>query len=890
LERIAGKPARPLRSVSKNMGKNNIFDKESVNLAANAAASCSAQCQADCGADKAVDGDIMSTRWMTPDEKREQWIQLDLGESKAFNHVRMYWGAIYASAYVLECSQDGEQWSVILDDRYSQGGKQNLLLSKVYHARYVRLWVKESSNTADAKMVLYALELYLRDMERIANRAADGLEVPSLIGRNFYLPMEWDRDGVFYRWSSDFPAITVDSEKAQATVRRGAQRQTGTLKAEITAGSSTVTREFTVAVRAQSDAAADYCIIPTPQHMECGEEAVALTGPVIVVADKEVDETVKQRAKEVLQRAGLTCECSEASREGCACLLLGVAGAAGEAGRCHAAEGSAGFFETAQEKFDRHFLRVDENGGKAEVVILGETSDAVYYGLATLEQMLEQSAPGALTKTTVYDYSDTQYRGFIEGFYGYPWDVDDRISLMEYGKRYKMNLFIYGPKSDPYHLGSWRDDYPVEITDKQREQGQITQQDIRRLAEEAKKNHINFVWSVHPAMQNGVDLSSEETVDQGVEAVLRKFSHLYSLGVRGFALFVDDIDLQEAYVGSEMQARMVDLIQKGINRAYRSPDMPSQDRVTPLFYVPSYYALDFGEKEKREHNLTCLQSVDPDVVITITGGGCWSIVENQALNTYHGLLGRKPLMWWNYPVNDNIDDTMQMGLMDSVYSVSNDVDDLLGIMSNPMNQAEASKISLFGLADYSWNTKAFEPRDNWERSFASMTDDESLAAALRVFAENSSIGHEPTRLMKLYDGFQSGYQRGGQAPDCTEQLRTEMERIIAACDQLEEMAGGQDERLKALWGEIKPWACKLRAMAEIGFLGIKAAVCGDDREAQWCSLLAKEKYKGLLLSREYETHSIKGHGTQLEEKDFPVRVSQRRLGEFLRFLMDQVLR
>ena len=87
MERIAGKPARPLRSVSKNMGKNNIFDKESVNLAANAAASCSAQCQADCGADKAVDGDIMSTRWMTPDEKREQWIQLDLGESRSEEHT-----------------------------------------------------------------------------------------------------------------------------------------------------------------------------------------------------------------------------------------------------------------------------------------------------------------------------------------------------------------------------------------------------------------------------------------------------------------------------------------------------------------------------------------------------------------------------------------------------------------------------------------------------------------------------------------------------------------------------------------------------------------------------------------------------------------------------------
>mgnify|MGYP000034263546 CR=1 FL=1 len=65
--------------------------------------------------------------------------------------------------------------------------------------------------------------------------------------------------------------------------------------------------------------------------------------------------------------------------------------------------------------------------------------------------MLEQKKDGKLTAVTIYDYSDTQYRGFIEGFYGYPWDMEDRISLMEYGKRFKMNVYIYGPKSDPYH-------------------------------------------------------------------------------------------------------------------------------------------------------------------------------------------------------------------------------------------------------------------------------------------------------------------------------------------------------------------------------------------------------------------------------------------------------
>ena len=74
---------------------------------------------------------------------------------------------------------------------------------------------------------------------------------------------------------------------------------------------------------------------------------------------------------------------------------------------------------------------------------------------------------------------------------------------------------------------------------------------------------------------------------------------------------------RQAYEGSEMQAYMVDRIQTSLEQAYNTPDQAPEDHVTPLFYVPSYYALDFGEKDKREHNLTCLQTVNKNAVITI---------------------------------------------------------------------------------------------------------------------------------------------------------------------------------------------------------------------------------------------------------------------------------
>ena len=66
-----------------------------------------------------------------------------------------------------------------------------------------------------------------------------------------------------------------------------------------------------------------------------------------------------------------------------------------------------------------------------------------------------------------------------------------------------------------------------------------------------------------------------------------------------------------------------------------------------------------------------------------------------------------------------------------------------------MNQAEASKVALFGLADYSWNTAAFDVKGNWEHSFATILEPEEKRSALRTFAENSSIGHEPVSYTHL---------------------------------------------------------------------------------------------------------------------------------------------
>ncbi len=42
-------------------------------------------------------------------------------------------------------------------------------------------------------------------------------------------------------------------------------------------------------------------------------------------------------------------------------------------------------------------------------------------------------------------------RAVVEGFYGTPWSQEERLDQIKMYGEYKMNAYIYAPKSDPYH-------------------------------------------------------------------------------------------------------------------------------------------------------------------------------------------------------------------------------------------------------------------------------------------------------------------------------------------------------------------------------------------------------------------------------------------------------
>lgn len=98
-----------------------------------------------------------------------------------------------------------------------------------------------------------------------------------------------------------------------------------------------------------------------------------------------------------------------------------------------------------------------------------------------------------------------RYRGIIEGFYGKPWEHQERLDMFEFMQANNLNAYIYAPKQDLYHRELWREPYKEE-------QLQL----FKELIEKAGSCGINFTFAISPGLS--LVYSSEEEL----ETLIRK--------------------------------------------------------------------------------------------------------------------------------------------------------------------------------------------------------------------------------------------------------------------------------------------------------------------------------------------------------------------------------
>ncbi len=93
--------------------------------------------EADTPASNIADGDD-STRWSS-NFSDPQWVAIDLGKSVTIDHVKLLWEDAYASAYLVQVSQDGTVWTDVYHTDSGTGDLETIKFAPTA-ARYVRIY------------------------------------------------------------------------------------------------------------------------------------------------------------------------------------------------------------------------------------------------------------------------------------------------------------------------------------------------------------------------------------------------------------------------------------------------------------------------------------------------------------------------------------------------------------------------------------------------------------------------------------------------------------------------------------------------------------------------------------------------------------------------------
>ena len=489
------------------------------------------------------------------------------------------------------------------------------------------------------------------------------------------------------------------------------------------------------------------------------------------------------------------------------------------------------------EKVEGYYIQVAKN----QIVVAGNDEAGTYYGVQTLMQMLAQPE---VMQAEVKDWPDVLERGVVEGFYGNPWSHTDRLRQFDFYGKNKLNVYIYGPKDDPYHRNQWREPYPADEAAR-----------ISELAKAAAQNKVDFVWAMHP----GGDIQWTEA---DLNSSVQKLEWMYGLGVRAFAIFFDDIFGAEQSKGAKQAEYM-----NALNREF----VQKHTDVAPLILCPTQYNKSWSGGSYLSDLGT---TMDKDIRIMWTGATVVDMINKSDMDWINAQIQRNAYIWLNYPVNDFCIDHMLMGP-----TYGNDLNiahQLSGFVSNPMEYAEASKVSLYSIADYTWNMDAYASQTSWERALQELMPDH--VDAFRVFCQHNvdlgPTGHglrrkgESAAFKQAADAFLASMAHGYNA-EAVEAMKGEFEVMIQAANEL--LASTEEPEMIA---EIAPW---LEVMKIVGQRGEKVMNLytllekGDEQGfvAAYEQLAKLEQAQKAVISRGFEGSIKKPNPTVANEVVVP---------------------
>jgi hyaluronoglucosaminidase len=217
--------------------------------------------------------------------------------------------------------------------------------------------------------------------------------------------------------------------------------------------------------------------------------------------------------------------------------------------------------------------------------------------------------------------------GIIEGYYGAPWSWTAREETAEFLCGHGYRFYLYAPKADPYLRRRWQEPHP---------EGDRVR--LAAFAARCRSLGVDF----------GVGLSPYEIYDRfdaaAREALDRKLRDLDAIGVRILAILFDDMRGDTP----ELADRQAEIVHWAAGRT----------AAVRLVVCPTYYSDDpvldrvFGRRPAGYvERLGAL--LDDRIQVFWTGEEvCSREISPGHLRIVAEQLGRRPILWDNYPVND----------------------------------------------------------------------------------------------------------------------------------------------------------------------------------------------------------------------------------------------
>lgn len=293
--------------------------------------------------------------------------------------------------------------------------------------------------------------------------------------------------------------------------------------------------------------------------------------------------------------------------------------------------------------------------------------------------------------------------GTLEGFYGRPWRLDQRLQLFEWMKEWDgMNTYMYAPKDDLYHRSKWRELYP----DKELSV-------LKNLIQSCHKKELDFIYAIAP----GLDIMYSDENDWNF--LVKKVNQLREIGCKQFAILFDDIPSKLSDNDQNSFSSFARAHAQITNRLFKHLSGLS------LLFCPTVYCGQMADYDiKGNAYLNELgELLHEEIGIFWTGPKVVSVeIKVESIKELQQVIKRKPIIWDNLHANDyDIRQIFFGPYSGRSLELKNEV---AGILSNPNCQFWANynplrTLGMFNVEIDSWNPRqAFlESSREWIRYF-----------------------------------------------------------------------------------------------------------------------------------------------------------------------------